>query len=137
MRANHTLIKIGKDDALIGPTSTRQMVAALTAANGAPSLATDGYDCSNWAAILLKLLSTVGTSYDAKIWLYDDASASWWLYTDFGTAGTKTVATATNSGVYMANVPTFGQWRIYVEVSNFIGAGEVATVTGQASAAQS
>lgn len=134
MRSQFDLVKVGKDEALIGPTSTRQIIAALIAANGAPSVVADGFDCSSWVAILLKFVSTIGTSFDAKIWFWDDASGVWWLFTDFGTAGTKTVDTATNSGVYIANVPTFGQSRIYVQVLNFVGVDEVATVTGQASA---
>lgn len=137
MRTHLRNARIGADDQSIKSGSTvalRRLVAEAIAANGEPTVIGDGFDCANWVAILFKFLSATGTSFDAKIWFWDDAAGAWWLYTDFGTAGTKTVATATNSGVYIANVPTFGMSRVYVEVLNFVGLDEAATVTGQASA---
>jgi len=137
MRENFNASAISPAEQSIASGATaalRRLVAGLTIANGAPSTIADGYDCSRWSAVLLQFISTVGTSFDAKVWFWDDARAAWWFYGDFGTAGVKTVATAVNGGLYQANVPTFGMSRIYVEALNFQGVGEVATATGQASA---
>ena len=134
MRSNFNNVQVGLDEALIGNSATRKILNALIAAtaNGAPTLATDGYDCAKWAAILLQFVSAVGTSADVKIWFYDGARQTWWLYTDFGTAGTQTVTTAASPVI--AEVPTFGQSRIYIQALNFLGADNTLTATGQASA---
>lgn len=116
-----------------------QLVKTGLAANGAPTLATQGMALLSSAGpghlcpqARVTLKSTVGTSFTSSVWLFDPTAEQWIVDTTLGTAGLITTTTATLGGKQSLLANTRGASRIYVQTITFNGANEEADawVTG-------
>lgn len=98
----------------------RRMIAGAVAANGAPNLATDGFqtDYAEYLGINF-LLNDAATSLEWRLWLYDTVSETWSLDNRPGVAGTVTITSTDTDRISIIAIP--GVNRIYVELLTFAG----------------
>lgn len=102
---------------MFSPTNIPYEVGTFStaAANGTPTLASQGQETqlARYVNVWYKL--TGGTSVTTRIWLYRDV-IGWILYTDIPTT---TILTANGGGILQ--IETRGAQRVYVELITFVG----------------
>lgn len=92
------------------------LTSGIVLAQAAPTLATDGFETRGERFVNVNVAFTAGTSADVQIYLHN--GSGWVLYTD---VPTTTVLSANGGGLFQLEVR--GQPRIYVRVTNLVGAG--------------
>lgn len=115
-------------ESLVSPAevlaANRRLLAAITTANGLPTLATDGVACTQWNQLAIELQCLIGTSVTCSVYWYYAASGLWAIDTSIGLQTVAKLDTNTDATATILIQNTRAASRVYVRAFTFTAGTE-------------